>query len=41
MKNLNIVFSDEDYEKLKALKGKRSWAKFILEMSSKSNKGVK
>ena len=30
MKNINIVFTDEEHEKLTKAKGELSWHKFIL-----------
>jgi predicted CopG family antitoxin len=33
MKWLHVAFEDEEYERLKRLKGKRSWRQFILELA--------
>lgn len=35
MKNINVVFEDAEYERLKKVKGKASWHDFILEKSEK------
>lgn len=31
VKRVHLVFDDSDFEKLKELKGDKSWEKFILE----------
>lgn len=36
MKNLNEVFTDEEFEHLKTVKGDRSWHDFILELAENS-----
>jgi len=32
VKRLNVALDDEDHEKLKKIKGERSWEKFMLDI---------
>jgi predicted CopG family antitoxin len=38
MKNLNITFEDEEFEKLKKAKGELSWHDFVLSLAEKVKK---
>jgi predicted CopG family antitoxin len=35
MRWLHVAFEDEEYERLKRKKGKRTWREFILELAEK------
>jgi len=41
MKNLNVPLEDEEYEKLKEVKGERTWRELILEIAEEKSKGEK
>jgi hypothetical protein len=35
MKNINVMFEDEEFAKLEAVKGKLTWREFILQLVKK------
>ncbi|KKL94688.1 hypothetical protein LCGC14_1862240 [marine sediment metagenome] len=39
MKSINVIFEDEDYEKLEKAKGELGWREFILTLIKKEKTG--